>query len=431
MGSHLLLLAPPPAHMIRKDPVLEAYQQEITYVFHALRWLGARPQEIEDLAQEVFIALRRSWPHYDSSRPLRPYLFGVAFRVVSMQRRKRKREVAFASLEIRDGGPGPDEALQAKQARAMVLRALERIPLRRRAVLVMHDLEEVPMAPGRRDALDSLVHGILSAAQGAHGAGGGDSPGRRGREQAMKTPPPLSPELEALLAPHRTVLPLAPSVEARAIARAVAAAESPEHGAGRASAGRGGCSRRRPAWCSPSAQARTPRARGSSAASPRPRSSVAPIASPRASEPRPRAVVAATAGARGAGDDRAARSPRVRRIVGKTSAAAAGPDQRGAAALAATRARTSRAAISRRALAVIAEHVPQVSQRQPGRRARSLARQVAGGARASRRSAARGGPVPRAVSAQRVPLDVRTHEGGGPLTTRGWWLSALSAAAAL
>ena len=146
MGSHLLLVAPPPAHMIRKDPVLEAYQQEITYVFHALRWLGARPQEIEDLAQEVFIALRRAWSRYDASRPLRPYLFGVAFRVVSMQRRKRKNEVPFATLEVRDGGPSPDEAIQAKQARKMLLRALERIPLRRRAVLVMHDLEEVPMA---------------------------------------------------------------------------------------------------------------------------------------------------------------------------------------------------------------------------------------------------------------------------------------------
>jgi RNA polymerase sigma-70 factor (ECF subfamily) len=146
MGSHLLLVAPPPAHMIRKDPVLEAYQQEITYVFHALRWLGARPQEIEDLAQEVFIALRRAWSRYDASRPLRPYLFGVAFRVVSMQRRKRKNEVPFAALEIRDGGPSPDEAVQAKQARKILLRALEKIPLRRRAVLVMHDLEEVPMA---------------------------------------------------------------------------------------------------------------------------------------------------------------------------------------------------------------------------------------------------------------------------------------------
>ena len=56
------------------------------------------------------------------------------------------RELAFASLEIRDGGAGPDEALQAKQARATVMRALERVPLRRRAVLVMHDLEEVPTA---------------------------------------------------------------------------------------------------------------------------------------------------------------------------------------------------------------------------------------------------------------------------------------------
>jgi len=41
----------------------------------------------------------------------------------------------------------------------------------------------------------------------------------------MNTPPPLSPELEAFLAPHRTIVPLPPSVEARAIARAAAAVE--------------------------------------------------------------------------------------------------------------------------------------------------------------------------------------------------------------
>ena len=42
----------------------------------------------------------------------------------------------------------------------------------------------------------------------------------------MQTPPPLSPALETLLAPHRTMLPLAPSVEARALARAVALAQA-------------------------------------------------------------------------------------------------------------------------------------------------------------------------------------------------------------
>jgi hypothetical protein len=42
----------------------------------------------------------------------------------------------------------------------------------------------------------------------------------------MKTPPPLLPEIEALLAPHRRITPLGTIVEARAIARAAAAAES-------------------------------------------------------------------------------------------------------------------------------------------------------------------------------------------------------------
>jgi hypothetical protein len=41
----------------------------------------------------------------------------------------------------------------------------------------------------------------------------------------MKTPPQLSPEIESLLAPHRRILPLAPSVEARALARAAAAVD--------------------------------------------------------------------------------------------------------------------------------------------------------------------------------------------------------------
>ena len=202
------------------------------------------PTEIEDLAQEVFIALRRSWPHYDSSRPLRPYLFGVAFRVVSMQRRKRKREVASRALEVRDGGPGPDEALQAKQARAMVLRALEKIPLRRRAVLVMHDLEEVPMGQVATSALDSPVHGLFQAAQGAQGAGGRPSPARRGRRQAMKAPPPLSPELEALLAPHRTVLPLAPRSRPAPLRAQSARQDRGALALMACPAGRGGCSRR-------------------------------------------------------------------------------------------------------------------------------------------------------------------------------------------
>jgi len=131
--------------MTPDDACLDAFQSELDYVFRTLRRLGAPPSQVEDLAQEVFLALRQSWLEYDSSRPLRPYLFGIAFRLASAHYRKRRRELPFGIVEISDVGPGPDEALQKKRMRAMVLAALEKIPLQRRAVLVMHDLEDVPV----------------------------------------------------------------------------------------------------------------------------------------------------------------------------------------------------------------------------------------------------------------------------------------------
>lgn len=144
--SHLRLVRSPAPQPTFDDACLDAFQRELDYVFRTLRRLGTALGEIEDLAQEVFLALRRSWSEYDPDRPLRPYLFGISYRLVAAHHRKRNREVAFGVIEIGDTGPGPDDALASKQARALVLAALEHIPLLRRAVLVMHDLDDVPVA---------------------------------------------------------------------------------------------------------------------------------------------------------------------------------------------------------------------------------------------------------------------------------------------
>ncbi len=141
--SHLRLVRSPAPQLTPDDACLVAFQGELDYVFRTLRRLGTWASEVEDLAQEVFLALRRSWTEYDPSRPLRPYLFGISFRLASAYQRKRSREVAFGIVEVDDPGPGPDDTLQIKQTRSLVLAALERIPLPRRAVLVMHDLDDV------------------------------------------------------------------------------------------------------------------------------------------------------------------------------------------------------------------------------------------------------------------------------------------------
>ncbi|HSS37795.1 MAG TPA: sigma-70 family RNA polymerase sigma factor, partial [Polyangia bacterium] len=105
---------------------LQAYDRELDYLFETLQRLGASPREVEDLAQEVFIILHRKWPTLDMTRPLRPYLFGVAFRVVCAHRRRRAREVPYASIEAEDRAISPEASLQSKESLAVLYAALDR-----------------------------------------------------------------------------------------------------------------------------------------------------------------------------------------------------------------------------------------------------------------------------------------------------------------
>jgi RNA polymerase sigma-70 factor (ECF subfamily) len=40
----------------------------------------------------------------------------------------------------------PEGSLESKQSHALLMAALERLPMSRRAVIVMHDLDEIPIA---------------------------------------------------------------------------------------------------------------------------------------------------------------------------------------------------------------------------------------------------------------------------------------------
>jgi RNA polymerase sigma-70 factor, ECF subfamily len=123
----------------------KGFRVEFEYVQRTLRRLGTDRSEVDDLAQEVFLVLHRRWSEYDQSRPLRPYLFGVAVRIALANQRKRSREVALGNIELGDDRPGPEEVLSSKETRALLQAALKRIPLPRRTVLVMHELDRVPV----------------------------------------------------------------------------------------------------------------------------------------------------------------------------------------------------------------------------------------------------------------------------------------------
>ena len=122
----------------------------------SLRRLGVPVGDLEDLTHEVFITAFRRRDAFDPSRPIKPWLFGIAFRLAADFKRlvRHTRELPLEhAVESADSGRSPDEAAALAQDRRLVLDALGRIELPRRAVLIMHDIEELPV-PQIADALD-------------------------------------------------------------------------------------------------------------------------------------------------------------------------------------------------------------------------------------------------------------------------------------
>ena len=128
--------APPP-----ETGCLDTFDRELDYVYGTLQRLGARPSDMDDLLQDVFLILHSNWSTLDTTRRLRPWLFGVAFRVVRTQRRRRARECCDPELDPIDSALGPEAFLQEQESLALLSAALDRIPAGRRSVVVMHDID--------------------------------------------------------------------------------------------------------------------------------------------------------------------------------------------------------------------------------------------------------------------------------------------------
>jgi RNA polymerase sigma-70 factor (ECF subfamily) len=119
------------------------YHREFSYVWHTLRRLGVPQRELADVAQNVFIVVYSRFELYDQNRPLRPWLFGVSFRVAAdyMRLARHARETVKGDIEVTYAGPGADDLIARHEEESMLREALDALDLERRAVLVAHDFD--------------------------------------------------------------------------------------------------------------------------------------------------------------------------------------------------------------------------------------------------------------------------------------------------
>jgi RNA polymerase sigma factor (sigma-70 family) len=129
----------------RLHECVRAFESQFEHVHRTLRRQGVPAADVDDLAQEVFIVMWRRWSEFDRTRALRPWLDGIAFNVVGSHLRRPRREIPLPDLEVMDPAPQGEDGLAAVRAKRVVLRSLERLPEMYRTVLVLRDVEGVPM----------------------------------------------------------------------------------------------------------------------------------------------------------------------------------------------------------------------------------------------------------------------------------------------
>lgn len=132
----------------RMPEFAEVFEQHFDYIWSSCRRLGVPAKDAEDIAQEVFVTAFRRLPSFDPTRPIRPWLFGIAYRVARGHLRKARHryEVELTCADPASDGPDPALAFERATQRAMVIWALGQVGEKRRAVFILHDIDETPMA---------------------------------------------------------------------------------------------------------------------------------------------------------------------------------------------------------------------------------------------------------------------------------------------
>ena len=90
----------------------------------------------EDLTQETFLAVLRGAERYEPRASVRSYLFGIAFHLLSSERRARERQMRVTPDREPAADPVSDEALWLREA-------LAKLEERDREILMLREFEQL------------------------------------------------------------------------------------------------------------------------------------------------------------------------------------------------------------------------------------------------------------------------------------------------
>jgi RNA polymerase sigma-70 factor (ECF subfamily) len=128
--------------------VAEVFREHAPFVWRALRRLGVREADVEDVAQEVFVVVCRKLGEFEGRSTLRTWLYGICVRTASdyRGRARMRHEVVTEEPPEQTAPAAQHDALAMRQARALLDRILDGLDEDKRAVFVLYEIEQITMS---------------------------------------------------------------------------------------------------------------------------------------------------------------------------------------------------------------------------------------------------------------------------------------------
>jgi RNA polymerase sigma-70 factor (ECF subfamily) len=146
-------------------------REQMPGIVRALRRLGVRDADVADVAQDVFVTLHQRLGAFEGRSALRTFTYGIAVRVASDYRKSAyvRRVTTVDELPERAGSAPELKELERKERLRALDRALGELSPVHREVLVLFELEELPMkeVAAALDVPEKTAYGRLYAAREA------------------------------------------------------------------------------------------------------------------------------------------------------------------------------------------------------------------------------------------------------------------------
>lgn len=134
------------------EAIVDAYLPQL---LRAGRGMGFSPDDAQDLAQSVFVALMESIGRFEGRSHIRTFLFGIFYNKVSEHLRERQKsegndpidEVMESKFDLKGNWRQPpadiEEGVFGGEVRSMVQECLKKVPQAQRIAFYLREVEEM------------------------------------------------------------------------------------------------------------------------------------------------------------------------------------------------------------------------------------------------------------------------------------------------